>query len=139
MVHGGDVDDADKLADKLTKQVIENQKKKSILNMDIIMEEKRKESNVGKKLTDFTLRKVILIVLVMLFTNPLFMIQSYITDPSSLNFGLDILKKTKLTEDDDLRQQFFSQYVQMYKEIENTPLLFICAKIKGKETFKWSN
>ena len=71
--------------------------------MDIIMEEKRKESNVGKKLTDFTLRKVILIVLVMLFTNPLFMIQSYITDPSSLNFGLDILKKTKLTEDDDLR------------------------------------
>jgi len=62
--------------------------------MDIIMEEKRKESNVGKKLTDFTLRKVIFIVLLMLFTNPLFTIQSYITDPDSLNFGLDIIKKT---------------------------------------------
>ena len=58
------------------------------------MEEKRKESNVGKKLTDFTLRKVIFIVLLMLFTNPLFTIQSYITDPDSLNFGLDIIKKT---------------------------------------------
>jgi len=61
------------------------------------MEEKRKESNVGKKLTDFTLRKVIFIVLLMLFTNPLFTIQSYITDPDSLNFGLDIIKKTKIT------------------------------------------
>lgn len=37
-----------------------------------------KESNVGKKLTDYTIRKVIIIVLFMLFTNPLFMVDTYI-------------------------------------------------------------
>ena len=78
MVHGGDVDDPNKLAEKLTKKVLENQEKQSILNMDILIEEQRKESNVGKKLTDFTLRKVIFIVLLMLFTNPLFMVQTYV-------------------------------------------------------------
>ena len=38
---------------------------------------------MGKKLTDFTIRKVIIIVLFMLFTNPLFMVDTYIKEPGS--------------------------------------------------------
>ena len=86
--------------------------------MDIILEEQRKESNVGKMLTDFTLRKVIFIVLLMLFTNPLFMVQTYLSEPSSFVYGLDLLMKTQATVDANLRPKFFDEYLEMYKTIE---------------------
>ena len=103
MFKGGDVDDPDKLADKLTNKVLESQKKQSVLNMDIILEEQRKESNVGKMLTDFTLRKVIFIVLLMLFTNPLFMVQTYVTEPNSFVDGLNFLMQAEVTTNTALK------------------------------------
>ena len=50
---------------------------KQVVSMDMISEQRKKESNVGKKLTDFTTRKVIIIVLFMLFTNPLKCVDKY--------------------------------------------------------------
>ena len=99
--------------------------------MDIILEEQRKESNVGKMLTDYTLRKVILIVLLMLFTNPLFMVQTYVSEPNSFNYGLDLLAKAQATSKTALSTKFFDDYIEMYQRIEETPLIFLCVNIKG--------
>lgn len=49
------------------------------------------ESKVGKKLSDFTTRKVVILVLVMLFTSPVFSVNSYMEEPNSYNYGLDLL------------------------------------------------
>lgn len=82
--------------------------------MDIMMEEKRKESNVGKKLTDFTLRKVIFIVLLMLFTNPLFMIHTYEVNPESMRYGIDLLVKTNINVEKNSNQKFMEKFIQTY-------------------------
>lgn len=42
-------------------------------------------------MTDFTTRKVIIIVLFMLFSNPLFMVPTYIEEPKSLTHSIDLL------------------------------------------------
>jgi hypothetical protein len=63
-------------ADQLTKK----QTKSKIISMDLIEEEVKKESNIGKKLSDFTMRKVIICVLLLVFSDPLFRIDTYITN-----------------------------------------------------------
>lgn len=50
-----------------------------------------KESNVGKKLSEITTRKVVILVLVMLFTSPVFTVTTYLEEPDSYNYGLDLL------------------------------------------------
>ena len=58
--------------------------------MDMISEQRSKESNVGRKLTDYTTRKVIIIVLFMLFTNDLFMVNTYVyeDEPKNLTYPI---------------------------------------------------
>lgn len=51
-----------------------------------------RESKVGKKLSDFTTRKVVILVLVMLFTSPFFTVTTYLEEPNSYNYGLELLK-----------------------------------------------
>lgn len=51
------------------------------------------ESKVGKKLSDLTTRRVIILVLAMLFSVPLFSVESYITIPDSYSFGLTLLSQ----------------------------------------------
>ena len=51
-----------------------------------------KESKVGKKLSDFTTRKVVILVLVMLFTSPFFTVTTYLEEPNSYNYSLELLK-----------------------------------------------
>lgn len=48
------------------------------------------ESKVGKKLSDQTTRKVVILVLVMLFSQPAFAVSTYITEPDSYRFGLQL-------------------------------------------------
>ena len=50
------------------------------------------ESKVGKKLSDFTTRKVVILVLVMLFTSPIFSVSTYLEEPNSYNYGLEMIK-----------------------------------------------
>jgi len=49
------------------------------------------ESKVGKKLSDLTTRRVIMVVLAMLFSVPLFDTTSYIAPDSSYEFGLYLI------------------------------------------------
>tara|TARA_B110000285_G_C15097134_1_gene602727 strand:- start:1743 stop:1967 length:225 start_codon:yes stop_codon:yes gene_type:complete len=53
--------------------------------------DEQQESKVGKKLSDFTTRKVVILVLVMLFTSPIFTTATYLEEPNTYNFGLDLL------------------------------------------------
>ena len=48
----------------------------------------KEESIVGKKLTDFTTRKVIILVLAMLFSTPFFSVEYYLEQPLSYSYGL---------------------------------------------------
>ncbi|CAG9331105.1 unnamed protein product [Blepharisma stoltei] len=48
-----------------------------------------KESQVGKRFSDLTIKRVIIIVLLMLFILPFFDTDFYDSDPTSWNFGLD--------------------------------------------------
>jgi Na+/pantothenate symporter len=50
------------------------------------------ESKVGKKLSDFTTRKVVILVLVMLFTSPIFSVSTYLEEPNTYNYGLEMMK-----------------------------------------------
>lgn len=56
------------------------------------MKQEDKESKVGKKLSDFTTRKVIILVLAMLFSQPLTSVGTYIDDPSSFEYGLSLIQ-----------------------------------------------
>lgn len=49
------------------------------------------ESKVGQKLSDLTTRKVIVIVLVMMFSVPLFSLDTYQDDPNCYDYGLQMI------------------------------------------------
>lgn len=51
------------------------------------------ESRVGKKLNELTQRRVIILVLVMLFSIPACSVTSYFEEPDSFSFGLQLLSK----------------------------------------------
>ena len=53
------------------------------------------ESKVGKKLSDLTTRRVIILVLAMLFSVPLFSTNTYMEDPTSYDYGLSMLAAYK--------------------------------------------
>jgi hypothetical protein len=48
----------------------------------------KKESIVGKKLSELTTKRVIILVLAMLFSQPIFFIVQYINQPDDSNYGI---------------------------------------------------
>jgi hypothetical protein len=50
------------------------------------------ESRVGKKLSEITTKKVIILVLVMLFSSMLFKSRSYLEEPASYDYGLMLIQ-----------------------------------------------
>jgi hypothetical protein len=63
------------------------------INIQELLTKEQKESVVGKKLLDQTTRRVIIMVLAMLFSVPLFSVGTYINEPSSYSYGLSLIKK----------------------------------------------
>lgn len=59
--------------------------------VDIVVNDTKKESYVGKQLNDSTTKKVIVLVLCLIFSFPLFTLSSYVTEPASFRWGLDLL------------------------------------------------
>ena len=56
------------------------------------MEEVLPESLVGKQLSDLTTRKVIILVLAMMFIDPALNYSTYYTENTSYQFGLDLMR-----------------------------------------------
>jgi len=52
---------------------------------------KNEESKVGKKLGDKTTKRVIILVLTMMFSVPLFMLTTYREENNSFTYGLELL------------------------------------------------
>ena len=52
-----------------------------------------KESHVGQQLSDLTTRRVITIVLIMMFSVPILSLDTYIEDPSFFQYGLQLISK----------------------------------------------
>ena len=53
----------------------------------------QQESKVGKKLSDMTTRRVVVLVLAMLFSVPGFTVSTYLTEPNSFDYGLKLIKE----------------------------------------------
>ena len=51
-----------------------------------------KESKIGKMVSEFTTRKVVIMVLAMLFSTPAMTVDTYIADPDSYEYGLKLIK-----------------------------------------------
>ena len=51
-----------------------------------------KESHVGRKLSDLTTRRVIVIVLIMMFSVPILSLDTYIEEPNSFEYGLNLIR-----------------------------------------------
>lgn len=51
-----------------------------------------KESKVGKMLSEYTTRKVIILVLAMLFSTPLMSVDTYMDEPDSYSYGLSLVR-----------------------------------------------
>jgi hypothetical protein len=49
------------------------------------------ESKVGKKLSEITTRRVIVLVLIMLFSQPVFSVSTYMQEPNSYDYGLNLI------------------------------------------------
>jgi len=60
------------------------------------MAELKHESWISKSLSEKTTKIVIIVILVMLFMNPLFTLDIYVNDESSFKDGLSLLKEFEL-------------------------------------------
>ena len=83
--------------------------------------EDKNESKVGKKLNDTTTRRVIIMVLAMLFTVPIFTVGTYIEEPSSFDYGLALINH--LGPDTKGGQAVFNNTVEVQRELSSTPLI----------------
>ena len=55
------------------------------------------ESVVGKQLSDLTTRKVIILVLAMMFSDPLLSYSTWYEENTSYQFGLDLMRLVKVS------------------------------------------
>jgi hypothetical protein len=95
--------------------------------MDAPQEEEMKvpeESRVGKKLSDLTTRRVILLVLAMMFSVPAFTITTYKDENNSFVFGLELINA--FPKDSAGFVAAFNSYKEEHIAIR-TPLILLTA------------
>lgn len=81
-----------------------------------------KESKVGKKLSDLTTRRVIMLVLAMMFSVPAFTITTYKEENTSFEFGLELIGEFY----DEMNSAGFNATFNAYKDEHSdvrTPLI----------------
>jgi hypothetical protein len=80
------------------------------------------ESKVGKKLSEITTRRVIVLVLIMLFSQPIFSVSTYMQEPNSYDYGLNLIQT--LGPSTMGGKAAFNSMVEIQQEI-NTPLRLV--------------
>mmetsp|Transcript_13668 Transcript_13668/g.21406 ORF Transcript_13668/g.21406 Transcript_13668/m.21406 type:complete len:287 (+) Transcript_13668:989-1849(+) len=70
----------------------QQQKNMDSINIQQLMEDKQ-ESVVGKKLLEKTTHRVIILVLAMLFSVPVFSVSTYLDEPSSFDYGISLIQE----------------------------------------------
>lgn len=79
------------------------------------------ESKIGKKFSELTTRRVIILVLCMLFILPLFQTTLYLDDNVSYEFGLKVINSLSGTEDFELA---WESYIEKHIALD-TPLIYL--------------
>lgn len=92
---------------------------------------------MGKKLTDYTTRKVIIIILVMLFTNPIFMVETYVKEPNSQEYALQLLSVLD-TKGTHQHERIFNLIVDLQKDID-TPMVAYTVIGPAYKRLTWQN
>ena len=89
-----------------------------------------KESQVGKKLSALTTRRVIILILAMLFILPWFSDFTYITPYTSYKYGLEALSRLSLNSEEYTKT--YEKYLDRHSEgsEEKTPIIYLKAKDK---------
>ena len=82
------------------------------------------ESKVGKKLSDLTTKRLIIVVLAMLFSVALFDVTTYLETPNANEFGLNLLAAFEYNSFGF--NLTFDEYIGEYKE-STTPLVLLSA------------
>ena len=108
------------------------------INIQELLMKDQKESVVGKKLLDQTTRRVILLVLAMLFSVPVFSVSSYLPEPTSFKYGLSLIKE--LGPETAGGRLAFEDTIALQTQLD-TPLikLYVEDKRNGAETLIWEN
>lgn len=108
------------------------------INIQDLLLKDQKESVVGKKLLDQTTRRVIVLVLAMLFSVPVFSVSTYLSEPNSFSYGLTLIKE--LGPENDGGRQAFNDTVKLQSQLD-TPLikLYVDDKRKGGQLLIWQN
>ena len=83
---------------------------------------------MGEKLSDLTTKRVITIVLSILFSIPIFALETYREDNVSLDNGLQIIDFWRQSNNDNLTRALFAGYLDLHKDLRN-PVIFVSANI----------
>lgn len=93
--------------------------------VDLVVSDDKKESYVGKKLNDSTTKKIIILVLFLIFSFPLFSNKTYIEEPEGFDSGLELLSKLKDTNSDPNRREKFFKTIVKYQQVDlYKPLIY---------------
>lgn len=74
-----------------------------------------KETKVGKKLSDLTTKRVILLVLAMIFATPLFALGTYYQDETSYLYGLQLINVFDADPNGEGFNISFNSYVNLHR------------------------
>lgn len=93
--------------------------------VDLVVSDDKKESYVGKKLNDSTTKKIIILVLFLIFSFPIFSFKTYIDEPEGFNSGLELLSRLKDTNSNpNRRENFFKKVVEYQQKDLYKPLIY---------------
>ena len=85
------------------------------------------ESKIGKVLSEVTTKKVIIMVLCVMLSVPVFSFNTYVVETNSFSIGLDLVAVYDSDCNGTAFKQTFDNYVNYHKKLR-TPLLFAAAR-----------
>ena len=86
-----------------------------------------KESHVGQKLSDLTTRRVIVIVLIMMFSVPILTLDTYREEPNSFKYGLQLISAYEDNQGGTGWEMAFNSFVTEFEDTRH-PVVTLNAK-----------
>jgi len=114
-------DDDDEMLAQMMEEAL-NQKEES--TVDVAVPE---ESKLGKTVTEATTKKVIIIVLSIILTVPVFSFDTYLTEVTSRRMGLDLITLYDDIRTSETYKKLYDDYVNYHTGLRN-PLIFVAAR-----------
>lgn len=128
------------LAKQIQRSIKQNKVVEKQMNtLDLVINDDKKESYVGKTLNDSTTRKIIILSLALIFSFPIFAERSYITEPDSFNCGVDLLLRLRDSQMAmDQKKALFDKIIEMQTELAS-PLIYLKIAYSGSAPLVWQS